>query len=51
MDDSSALLNDLTGESVKAMTSLVNELEEVGTVVNRAKRLAFPPPGRVIIYG
>ena len=48
MDDITLHLQDLTEETIQAMTDLVNELAAVGIVVNRAKSLALPPPGHVI---
>ncbi|CAN0303380.1 unnamed protein product, partial [Ectocarpus fasciculatus] len=46
MDDITLHLRDITPDTVQAMTDLVQELAEVGIIVNRAKRLALPPRER-----
>lgn len=48
MDVINLHLEDLTEETVQAMTNLGNELAVDGKILNMAKRLALPPPGHVI---
>ena len=48
MDDITLHLQDVTTETMQAMTDLVHELAEVGIVVNRRKSSALPPPEHVV---
>ena len=48
MDDINLNFKEITEEAMQVVPDLVNELREVGIVVNRRKSSALPPPGHEV---